>query len=140
MKLFVITVCLFFLFTYSFAQKAPAVYPVTISFGSKCCGVPDSKPVFDMMQAFKKKYHIKKIGYDKTGPLGREGEYQLAFTLNGFTKKQQAAFIYQIKNTVTHITDAAKDNTSAGYVNIEENVLKTNNTANGRVKVMSMIF
>lgn len=87
-----------------FAQKSET-YPVVISFNSFCCGVPSDTPLVKMIKAFKKQYKIKQVTADKIGPMGREGEYYLAFRFKEFSKTQKARFIQQLKKTVPAMKD-----------------------------------
>lgn len=82
----------------SFAQNTET-YPVIVSFNSMCCGVPSNEPVMKLIQRFKKQYKIKKVSVDSIGPMGREGEYYLAFRLKEFSKAQKIKFIQQLKKT-----------------------------------------
>ncbi len=78
-------------------QKEKIVYPLVISFQSQCCGVPSDSALRNFIKAFKKQNKIKKIIADHIGPMGREGEYYLAFKLKELNKKQAASFIKKIK-------------------------------------------
>jgi uncharacterized protein YegL len=81
-----------------------------------CCGVPSSDPLFSAIKAFKKKNNIKKaIAYSNIGPLGKEGEYMLGFTLSELTKKQKTAFIGMVKKIVPTMKEQ-------GSASAEENV------------------
>lgn len=91
-------------------------YPILIKFESICCGVPSDKPIKLFINKFKKSNHIKKITANRIGPMGREGEYYLAFRLNKLNKKQKSNFIKGIKAAVLKLTDKGK----AEY---EENVV-----------------
>lgn len=73
-------------------------YPVVVSFQSICCGVPSEKPVIDFINAFKKKNKIQRITANQIGPMGKEGEYYLAFSLRELSKKQAKLFVNGIKN------------------------------------------
>jgi hypothetical protein len=88
----------------AFAQKN-TTYPVVVSFNSVCCGVPSNEPVMKLVQRFKKQYKIKKISVDRIGPMGREGEYYLAFSLKEFSKAQKILFIQQLKKTAETMKD-----------------------------------
>lgn len=88
----------------AFAQKS-TTYPVVITFNSICCGVPSSEPVTKLVQRFKKQYKIKKVSADRIGPMGREGEYWLAFGLKEFSKVQKIKFIEELKKTAATMTD-----------------------------------
>ena len=72
-------------------------YPLVISFQSECCGVPSQTSVRNFIISFKKKYKIKKITANHIGPMGREGEYYLAFGLKELSKKRAKEFIAKIK-------------------------------------------
>ena len=74
-------------------------YPVIVSFNSMCCGVPSSEPVMKLIKSFKKQYKIKQVAVDSIGPMGREGEYYLAFRLKELSKAQKIKFIQQLKKT-----------------------------------------
>ncbi len=115
MKKYVLLIAAFFLTTAIFAQKTDSLhYRITVKFGSMAAGVPSNQPVLAYVASFKKKYKIKKIKYDRIGPMGREGEYYMAFPLKELTKKQQTVFV---KN-VTAIAAKLKDR---GYASTEEN-------------------
>jgi hypothetical protein len=108
-----ITLSLLLLSINTFAQKT--TYRVVVKFGSMCCGVPSNKPLLDYVAAFKKKNKIKKIVCDSIGPMGREGEYDMAFTLKELKKTQ-------IENFVKEITALAGTMKEQGYANVEENI------------------
>ena len=97
------------------AENDSTRYPLVVEFHSLCCGVPDDAPLLKYISGFKKKYKIKRITYDRIGPLGREGEYDIAFPLKELSKKQAAVFIKQVKL----VTAALKDR---GNANTEENI------------------
>lgn len=71
---------------------------MAIQFHSVCCGVPSEIPVVKMIKSFKKKNHIKSITAYHIGPLGKEGEYDLAFQLTELNKSQRVKLIGQLKN------------------------------------------
>ncbi len=95
------------------AQKIYS-YPVVVSFNSMCCGVPDSRPVMRLVSNFKKQYKIKRIAVDSIGPMGKEGEYYLAFRLKEMTNAQKIKFIQQLKKIAPTMIDkgsaAVKEN------------------------------
>ena len=91
-------ICLTALSCAAVAQKSTA-YPVVVRFGSMCCGVPSNAPVTKLIKRFKKQYKIKQVAVDSIGPMGREGEYYLAFRLKEFSKAQKIKFIQQLKKT-----------------------------------------
>ena len=73
-------------------------YALIVSFQSHCCGVPSDTTLRSFITSYKKKYKIKKISANRIGPMGREGEYYLAFKLSELNKKQVKDFISKIKN------------------------------------------
>ncbi len=109
----IIVISFLFISINSFAQTTK--YRLVVKFGSMCCGVPTNKPLLDYVAAFKKKNKIKKIACDSIGPMGREGEYDMAFTLKELKKKQVAIFIKEV-------TGLAATMKEQGYANVEENV------------------
>lgn len=86
------------------AQKIYS-YPVVVSFNSMCCGVPDSGPVIKLLRTFRKQYKIKRIAVDSIGPMGKEGEYNLAFRLKEMTNTQKIKFINQLKKIIPTMDD-----------------------------------
>lgn len=90
-------------------------YPLVVSFGSQCCGVPSETPLKNCIASFKKKYKIKKIKAVHIGPLGREGEYDIAFSLAELNKKQK-------KDLVTRVKKIKKLSADPGYLTVRENV------------------
>lgn len=77
--------------------QAKIIYPVAVSFNSMCCGVPSDSVIRSFIISFKKKYKIKKITAYHIGPMGREGEYDLAFKLTELGKKNAGYFISKMK-------------------------------------------
>ena len=67
-------------------------FPLVVEFASFCCGTPDSKPVTDYVKCFRKKNKTGEITAYRIGPVGREGEYYLAFPLTELTQKQVEKF------------------------------------------------
>ncbi len=98
-KLFFSLFSLFVLATNTNAQQKDT-YAVVVSFNSMCCGVPSNAPIIKLVANFKKQYKIKKVVVDSIGPMGREGEYYLAFRLKEFSKSQKIKFIQQLKKIV----------------------------------------
>ena len=98
-----------------FAATDNTRYPLVIEFHSFCCGVPNDAPLLKYIAGFKKKYKIKKIAYDRIGPLGREGEYDMAFSLRELNKKQAGIFIKEVKLIVADLKDR-------GGADAEENI------------------
>jgi len=95
------------LFFFVFAVNAQT-YPVVIRFTSECCGVPGNKPVIDFVKSFKKEYRIKKITAYKIGPLGREGEYDLAFTLKEMSSRRAKIFIDRLEKVCAKLKGQGK--------------------------------
>lgn len=75
-------------------------YPIVVKFQSSCCGVPEETLLRKAIKKFKKKQHLKYIASYHIGPMGREGEYIVAFPLLEMKQKQQLSFINIIKKTV----------------------------------------
>lgn len=107
MKFKILTAAILFCTTQSlFAQEGTkTIYPLVVSFHSQCCGVPSDSSVRIFIDSFKKENKVKKITAYEIGPLGREGEYDLAFTLSELTTKQAALFISTIKKVEKFPTD-----------------------------------
>ncbi len=103
-------------------------YRVVVKFGSMCCGVPSNKPLLDYIAVFKKKNKIKKIVCDSIGPMGKEGEYDMAFTLKELKKTQVEIFIKEVTALATTMKEQ-------GYANIEENV-DVNKASIGRATIV----
>ena len=94
--------------------QSSTTYPVVVSFGSMCCGVPSNEPVIKLIKSFKKQYKIKQIAVYNIGPMGREGVYYLAFRLKEFSKAQKIKFVQQLKKTAATMKEQ-------GYAEIREN-------------------
>ena len=88
-----------------FTQPTSVKYPMVIKFQSICCGVPDDAPLKEMIRKFKKQYKIKTLKATHIGPMGKEGEYYLAFSLRELSKKQAKLFVNGIKNINKHPDD-----------------------------------
>ena len=112
-KIFFSLLAMLVLATTASAQQKDT-YPVIVSFNSMCCGVPSNAPVMKLVKAFKKQYKIKQVAVDSIGPMGREGEYYLAFRLKEFSKAQKIKFIQQLKNTAATMKEQ-------GFAEIKEN-------------------
>ncbi len=93
------------------AENDSTRYPLVVEFHSVCCGVPDNAPLLKYIAGFKKKYKIKKIAYDRIGPLGREGEYDMAFLLKELNKKQATVFMKQVKLIAATLKDKGNADT-----------------------------
>ena len=115
------------LFAVVLAQSTET-YPVIVSFNSMCCGVPSNEPVMKLVKTFKKQNKIKQVAVDSIGPLGREGEYYLAFRLKEFSKAQKIKFIQQLKNTATGMKER-------GFADIKENETVNKADLSGRSSI-----
>lgn len=100
--------------TVAYAQKAN-YYTVVVAFNSMCCGVPDSGPVIKLINSFKKQNRIKRMAVDSIGPMGREGEYYLAFRLKELSRTQKIKFVQKLKKIAPNMLDR-------GSAEIKENV------------------
>ena len=78
-------------------QQDSTIYPVVIQFNSIGTGVPGDSAMRSYITSFKKKNKIKKITASHIGPMGREGEYWLCFSLRELTHKQAVIFMKEIK-------------------------------------------
>jgi hypothetical protein len=80
-------------------------YPIVIEFHSVCCGVPSQTPLVSFIKKFKRTNKIKKINVYKISPLGKEGEYNLAFKLSEFNLTKKKMFIKKLKQIVPTLKD-----------------------------------
>lgn len=126
-KIFFPLLAMLMLATNANAQQTDT-YPVIVSFNSMCCGVPSNAPVIKLVKAFKKQYKIKQVAVDSIGPMGKEGEYYLAFRLKEFSKAQKVKFIQQLKKTAATM----KDN---GLAEIKENETVDKSSLSSRTTV-----
>lgn len=109
-------------------------FPLVVGFVSYCCGVPDNTPVINFAKSFRKKHKTKAISAYKIGPVGKEGEYYLAFPLKELNKSQAKIFIEEMeKVTVTpednggiiYQKDFTIDNSHfSKSIAVKENILK----------------
>lgn len=130
MKKVILFAVILFLSNSIYAQKT--TYRLVVKFGSMCCGVPSNKPLANYIAKFKKKNKIKKITCDNIGPKGREGEYDMCFSLKELKKKQIDIFVKDIITLAITMKDK-------GYVNVEENI-EVDLSALGRAKVTSTTY
>jgi hypothetical protein len=114
------------------AQKTN-FYPAIVSFQSMCCGVPDDKPVTAMIKRFKKQHKIRRITADHIGPMGKEGEYYLAFRLKEMSKAQKYKFIQQLKKIVPEMKDR-------GSAVLEVNMVFDRSTLHTRATITTKVF
>lgn len=78
-------------------QQDSTIYPIVIQFNSIGTGVPGDSALRSYITSFKKKNKVKKIKAFHIGPMGREGEYWLCFSLKELTPKQASVFKKEIK-------------------------------------------
>lgn len=111
MKKIILGLLLFFSSGILLAQKKKVstnFYPVVIKFESLCCGVPSEQPLKAAITEFKKQYKIKTISARKIAPMGREGEYHLAFTLREMNREQRYFFKNKLNKIVPKLNDKGK--------------------------------
>jgi hypothetical protein len=127
------SMCLILLLTATAFAQNSSTYPVVVSFNSICCGVPSNAPVMKLTGSFKKQYKIKQVAVDSIGPMGREGEYFLAFRLKEFSKAQKIKFIQQLKKTAATMEDN-------GLAEIKENETIIKADLSSRTSVILLKF
>ncbi|MFC4261291.1 hypothetical protein ACFOWM_00245 [Ferruginibacter yonginensis] len=110
------------------AQQTSNTYRVVVMFSSECCGVPNEQPLLKAIAQFKKQHKIKKISYDNIGPIGREGEYYMAFRLKELNKFKTAAFIKMVNKVVPTLKDK-------GMATVEENKEIETSTLSSRTSI-----
>ena len=115
------------------AETHPVKYRYVIQFNSQCCGVPDAGPLMNAIQVFKKKNKLKKITYFLISPMGKEGEYHMAFLLTELSKKQTALFIKQIDSLVETLKDK-------GGATTEQNMVVDKSTLSSRITIIKKII
>ena len=106
MRTIIILAAFFSLAVSAKAQESKKiVYPLVVEFHSHCCGVPSEQPLLNYIHSFKKAQRIKKIKAWHIGPMGREGEYYLAFSLKELNKRQKKIFISNVKAVTAKMKD-----------------------------------
>lgn len=98
----------------AFIQDLQKPFPVVLQFNSECCGVPSDSLLREYVTAFKTEQKVQKITAKKIGPLGREGEYWLAFGLENLNARQKKEFSHGVKTLAAKLKDP-------GYAVFEEN-------------------
>ena len=116
MKKFILSVFSIMLVTIAAHAQKSIFYPVVVSFNSMCCGVPDNAPVMKLISSFKKQNRIKRMAVDHIGPMGKEGEYYLAFRLKELSKAQKIKFIQQLKKLAPAMVDKGSAEIKEGLV------------------------
>ena len=126
----IITITITLLFTLSlYAQSQKTVYRYVVKFNSECCGVPDAAPLLKSIVLFKKKNTVKSFTYYRIAPMGKEGEYYMAFQLKELTEKKLVSFMKQINATAFKMK-------SKGNVSTEENMIIDKQSLSGRTTVV----
>ena len=105
MKKIIILSAVLFTSILTFAESPSDTYRYVVQFHSQCCGVPGAAPLINCITSFKKKNKIKKVTYYLISPMGKEGEYYMAFQLTELSKKQVALFIKQVDATAIKMKD-----------------------------------
>jgi hypothetical protein len=121
-----LTFCLLTLCSYSQNKNDSIIYTAVVQFQSECCGVPDEAPLIKFIRAFKKENKIKRIKVYHIGPMGKEGEYYLAFALSELKKKQKLSFIRKLKIVAARMKDK-------GSASVEEKMLLVKSEMPSRV-------
>ena len=116
--------------TVTYAQKGNS-YTVVVAFNSMCCGVPDSGPVMKLISSFKKQNHIKRMAVDSIGPMGREGEYYLAFRLKELSRTQKIKFVQNLKKIAPNMLDR-------GSAEIKENLTVNKADLSSRTSITTL--
>ena len=99
------------------AAKLPALtYRYVVKFNSECCGVPNAAPILKCIATFKMKHKIKSVYYYFISPMGREGEYFMAFNLKELTKKQSVLFIKETDITTLKMKEKGNCTTEQNFV------------------------
>ena len=111
------------------AQSQKTVYRFVVKFNSECCGVPSATPLINSVLKFKKKNNIKKLAYYKISPMGREGEYYMAFQLKELTEKKLVMFMKEINATVLKMKDK-------GSASTEENLVMDKESLSSRTTIV----
>ena len=133
------TLTLFGLILFSLSNKVTAQdsiktrYRLVVSFQSECCGVPSEDPFIKYIRAFRKRNKIPKITAYHIGPMGKEGEYYLAFKLKELNRKLANKFVSGMKSV-------KKDPKDKGLFSIEENMIITPETLPQRATVTIQHF
>lgn len=110
-----------------------AIYPVVIQFNSFGTGVPDDSTIRSSIVDFKKKNKLKTITAIRIGPMGKEGEYWLAFSLDEINKKHRDAFCRAVKA-------ATEKHTERGSTVFVENMPIKKSELSGRVTIEKVVF
>ena len=105
MKKYFLFIALAFCLQTNAQDSSKIVYPLVISFESHCCDVPSDSVIRKFINAYKKQQKIKSLTAVRIGPMGREGEYYLAFRLGEIKKKKQQDFITRISQLKPLTTD-----------------------------------
>lgn len=131
MQKILLSICLTVVLTTAASAQKIYTYPVVVAFNSMCCGVPDSRPIMKLIRDFKKANNIKRITVDSIGPMGKEGEYYLAFRLKEMTGTQKLKFIKQLKKIAPTMIDK-------GSAEIKENLVINKQDLSSRTGITTL--
>ncbi len=134
MKFIVSLLLISIIFVNATAQNPPVTttYRVSFAFGSIGTGTPSDKPLLDFLSCFKTCNKLKTLTAVRIGPLGREGEYKLAFPLTELNKTKKKSFIAELKKLAENMNEH-------GYVTVTENDI-INMNALGRATAIKQIL
>ena len=127
MKHLIILSAILFSGIFANAETHPVNYRYVIKFNSQCCGVPDAAPLMNAIEVFRKKNKLKKITFFLISPMGKEGEYYMAFPLTELSKKQTALFIKQMDSSAESLKDKGSATTEQNMV-IDKSTLSSRTT------------
>jgi hypothetical protein len=85
------------IFTTYCQQKEIETFPLVIRFASHCCGVPSDTSVVNFITCFRRSFKTESLAAKKIGPMGKEGEYYLAFSLDELSSKRAKKFVKEIE-------------------------------------------
>ena len=110
------------------AKAQTMKFPATLMFTSECCGVPSDSSVLKMIRHFKKQYKIKTISWYHIGPLGKEGEYNMAFPLTELKAAQKRIFIKKLRKLTLFVG-------GPGHLTLSTDYILDKSSLSGRSKI-----
>ena len=104
--------------------KIPSKFDVAVSFGSMAGGPSSDLFLKNFSKKFAKKYSVSIIGYKASG-CGREGEFNILYSLTTLKSAVKKKFLAEIKTAVVaeEKKNKAKDENS-GNITVEYNKTK----------------
>ena len=104
--------------------KIPSKFDVTVSFGSMAGGPSSDIFLKTFIKKFAKKYGVTVVGYKAAG-CGREGEFNILFSLTGLKSTVKKKFLAELNTCVSsqEKKNKAKDENS-GNITVEYNKSK----------------